>query len=293
MNQNEILQELNIRNEILMELNTRLCEVFRAIASGHYDSSCIETLFELTQDTIYPRYITELAENFGLMLMQVEAREMQAQKLIQELEQTRLEFQRYTHQLEQRIAEKTDDLKRANEELLYLSLIDGLTGIANRRHFDQYLDSEWKRLARQRAPLSLILIDIDHFKNYNDSLGHIQGDECLIRVAATIKACAQRTTDLVARYGGEEFAVILPDTDLTGARHCAETMRQAVADLAIPHPASTTCSFVTISLGVARIYPQHEIPDTSLIALSDQSLYQAKTQGRNRVVVHSSSNTER
>lgn len=274
-----------------LALNERLCELVYNIASGNYDDSSVDALYELTRASVYPRQITQLAESFGLMLVRLQARELHAQTLIRDLERARTALQEYTHHLEQRVEEKTNDLRIANEELTRLSLMDGLTGIANRRHFDRYLESEWNRSIRKHAPLSLILIDVDHFKRYNDALGHLQGDESLCLLARTICGCTRRSSDLVARYGGEEFAAILPETDITGAVYCAETMREAVENLGVSHPDSTTGPVMTISLGVARAYPVRQESAATLIARADHCLYQAKSGGRNRVVAHAGMNT--
>lgn len=280
-----------IDTDHFLVLSERLSELMRDIALGNYDDSRVDALYEMTRETVYPRQITELAESFGLMLVQLKARELHAQTLIRDLERARTALEEYTNQLEQRVAEKTNDLKNANEELMRLSLLDGLTGIANRRHFDRYLETEWSRAMRRSTPVSLILIDVDHFKRYNDSLGHPCGDDCLNRLARAIASCARRTSDLVARYGGEEFAVILPETDIAGAIRCAEAMRQAVENLGLPHPDSPTGAVVTISLGVARLQPLRESTPATLIALSDACLYRAKSQGRNRWVAAPQNNT--
>jgi len=271
----------------LLALSERLSELMRDIALGNYDDARVDALYDMTRETVYPRQITELAESFGLMLVQLKARELHAQSLIRDLERARTALEEYTNQLEHRVAEKTVDLKLANEELMRLSLLDGLTGIANRRHFDRYLDTEWRRALRRPSPLALILVDVDHFKQYNDSLGHPCGDACLNRLAQAIGTGARRAADLVARYGGEEFAAILPETDIAGAIRCAETMRQAVENLAMPHPDSPTGPVVTISLGVAQTCPTRDDTPATLIALSDTCLYQAKSQGRNRYVAMS------
>jgi diguanylate cyclase (GGDEF)-like protein len=166
--------------------------------------------------------------------------------------------------------------------------IDGLTQIANRRRFDEYLKQEWARHARIQQPLSLLLCDVDHFKLYNDSLGHQAGDECLKRVA-TLLGTARRTSDLVARYGGEEFALVLPHTDLAGALLVAERVRSAVAAANLPHASSPVCDRVTLSIGVASTVPlaKYPIMDASLLVEeADRNLYLAKRGGRNRVGHH-------
>lgn len=175
-------------------------------------------------------------------------------------------------------------LEEANEKLSRLASIDDLTQLANRRVFLERLKQEWKQRAREKSDLSLVLIDIDHFKIYNDTYGHLQGDLCLSRVASTIQQCLKRPLDLVARYGGEEFAALLPQTTLVGAVHVAQRIRQTVKNLAILHRNSSIVPQVTVSLGVASIVPDAQSIDADLLfQAADRALYQAKTQGRNRV----------
>ena len=184
------------------------------------------------------------------------------------------------------LGERTRELQEANRQLTQISTQDGLTGIPNRRHFDSHLHEEWRRAMREQQSLSIILIDVDHFKKYNDTYGHQQGDRCLIAIAATIHQCMQRPMDLAARYGGEEFAAILPNTGATGAMYIAEKIRLAVQDLNIEHAAVD--GHVTISLGVASMIPttaRQDCPTSELIKIADQALYQAKNQGRNRSVL--------
>ncbi|WP_028576390.1 sensor domain-containing diguanylate cyclase [Desulfomicrobium escambiense] len=188
--------------------------------------------------------------------------------------------------LVQTISDRTVELQRANEQLTQLSLNDALTGIANRRMFDVYLKQEWRRAMREQAPLSIMLADVDHFKNYNDTYGHQQGDMCLIGVAAVMQLHMQRPADLLARYGGEEFAVILPGTDAEGAGHIAGVLAQAVRDLRIEHSGSDAAPCVTLSIGVVTTIPSPEEGDGSmdiLLEQADQALYQAKNSGRNKV----------
>jgi two-component system, cell cycle response regulator len=177
------------------------------------------------------------------------------------------------------------ELQEANEKLKLIANIDGLTQIANRRRFDAYLASEWQRHLREKQPLALILIDIDYFKRYNDHYGHQAGDDCLIEVAQTIVKIPQRSSDLVCRYGGEEFAVILPHTDSLGGFTVAEEIRQAIATVKIPHLKSEISDYITLSLGVASIIPTIELKPEDLIAQTDQALYEAKNQGRNRAIL--------
>ncbi len=187
-------------------------------------------------------------------------------------------------QREKELLEVTRQLAEANRKLQLLSNQDGLTGIANRRQFDDYLDIEWGRAVRDQHWLGLILLDIDAFKPYNDHYGHPEGDACLIKVAQILQAAVKRSGDLVARYGGEEFAVILPNTDLLGAATVAERMRRDVESLRIEHKYSPITECLTISLGVAATRPQPSSHPSSLIRAADQALYQAKRTGGNRVV---------
>ena len=176
------------------------------------------------------------------------------------------------------------ELKRVNEALRLTSILDGLTRISNRRHFDECMELEWVRHAREKASLSLILCDIDYFKLFNDTYGHQAGDVCLVRIAETLVSCVSRSGDLVARYGGEEFVVILPGTDIAGAQHIAEAMRQAVDALRIPHKGSEIAENVTLSLGVASVFPRGRASSEGLIRMADRALYAAKGDGRNRCV---------
>ncbi|WP_300671425.1 diguanylate cyclase [Desulfoluna sp.] len=176
------------------------------------------------------------------------------------------------------------ELKRVNDELRLVSIRDGLTRIANRRHFDDCMDMEWKRHVREKAPLSFIICDIDHFKNYNDTYGHQAGDQCLVKVAEALASCVHRPGDLVARYGGEEFAVILSCTHLSGARHLAEKMRRRVEALVISTGKDEETACVTISLGLVSMHPDRKSSAEELIRRADGALYEAKGSGRNRCV---------
>ncbi len=174
-------------------------------------------------------------------------------------------------------------LELANQALQRLATSDGLTQIANRRRFDEYLDQEWRRMVREKAPLSLILCDVDFFKTYNDTYGHQAGDKCLQQVAKALSLCVSRPADLVARYGGEEFAVILPNTNAEGAVQIAEKVRFKIKALEIAHANSQVSTCLTLSLGVASIVPSHESSPAMLISAADQALYQAKAEGRDAV----------
>jgi len=176
-------------------------------------------------------------------------------------------------------------LEAANQALLELASLDGLTAVANRRYFDHYLNTQWLTLAQEQLPLSLILCDIDFFKLFNDQYGHPTGDVCLQKVAAVLSQKAQKNRDLVARYGGEEFAVIMPETNAYGAVHVAAAMQAGVRELQIVHPQSVVSDYVTLSIGVATTTPSFESPATNLIVAADKALYQAKGEGRNQIIL--------
>ena len=176
-------------------------------------------------------------------------------------------------------------LRDANDTLRRLSNSDGLTGIANRRRFDRGMRSEWRRAYRHHSELSLLLLDIDDFKAYNDGYGHLAGDDCLKRIAAALSTAITRPDALVARYGGEEFAVLLPRTDAAKALRCADQLQEALAALALPHRFSRASEHITASIGVATLRPGIRIKPSDFIRCADRALYVAKAEGRNRVVL--------
>jgi len=176
------------------------------------------------------------------------------------------------------------ELKVKSDMLEQLASIDGLTNLFNRRRLDEILGNEWSRSQRSQTPLSLVMIDIDYFKRFNDTYGHAMGDHCLKEVAWTLKDVLRRPGDIIARYGGEEFAVLLPATDNEGAVLMANRMREEVAALKLPHSASEISEFVTVSMGVATILVDSGMANSEdLLKAADQALYQSKKNGRNRV----------
>jgi len=181
------------------------------------------------------------------------------------------------------LEESRAKLAEANRTLQRLSSLDGLTGIANRRSFDETLQKEWNRAMRNEKYIGLIMLDIDFFKLYNDHYGHQGGDDCLKKVAKGLDSAIHRETDFLARYGGEEFSAILPDTDLNGSAKVAEEMRQAIKALRLEHAKSKVTDIVSISIGVAAVIPQKGTDPDILIAAADQALYKAKEDGRDRV----------
>ena len=238
---------------------TKLTEATRAIIGGN---------FQARADVSGNNEVTELARAFNLMgehlLM-----------LIGELGE-------HNVRLEERVRDRTAELEAANRKLAALSTTDGLTCLANRRHLDDMLESEWRRAIRHGQPIALIMVDVDHFKSFNDLYGHQEGDECLRRIAEVLADHTQRSGELAARYGGEEFTIILPGADSEQASGFAEEVRRAVADLVLPHRSSRS-GIVTISLGVASTIPDGSKAVSCLVAEADRALYQAKAAGRNRV----------
>ena len=185
--------------------------------------------------------------------------------------------------LEVLVTQRTHQLSEANAQLAQLSVTDPLTGLANRRALEAHADGEWRRLARAGGSLAFVMLDVDHFKAYNDALGHIEGDECLRRVAAALRRLAKRPGDLVARYGGEEFACLLVGLEREQAQPHAERLRAAIEELALPHPDSGVSRFVTVSLGVSWAEPAPTDDWRGALAAADAALYRAKQNGRNRV----------
>jgi diguanylate cyclase (GGDEF)-like protein len=180
------------------------------------------------------------------------------------------------------VRERTEQLEEANRKLAMLSYVDAITEVSNRRSFDEALAMEWRRSARTRSHLSLLMVDIDGFKPFNDALGHQAGDRCLRSVAAIISDCVRRAGDTVARYGGEEFVVLLSDTESPGAEILAERIRSAVEDRNIAHP-SAPAGRLTVSVGVATMTGKESLEPSALVRLADAALYQAKRDGRNVV----------
>jgi len=191
--------------------------------------------------------------------------------------------------VKRQVIEHGIELQRVNVELNKIARHDALTGIANRRHFDERLRQEFLRAMRGKEPLSLLMIDVDHFKQYNDKNGHQAGDACLMKVAQAIVANLRRPADLVARYGGEEFVVVLPGTNPTGAHERAEAIRKKIEEMKVERPDTHENTSVTVSVGVAVTYPaQAGSTPTKLIAAADEALFGAKRGGRNRVGVAAS-----
>jgi diguanylate cyclase (GGDEF)-like protein len=199
------------------------------------------------------------------------------QELNRQLQQQNQQLQQQAIELQQ----AKQELEAANQKLHYIANTDSLTQVANRRRFDDYLEFIWRSMAREKAPLSFILCDIDYFKCYNDFYGHQAGDICLSSVARSIQQAVKRPQDLLARYGGEEFAIVLPHTEVKGAVSVARSIQQKIADLQLPHAASKISDRITISLGICCHIPDLSYEFKMLIGAADRALYQAKKNGRN------------
>lgn len=241
----------------------------KVVADLRDRGSCedLETVYRRKDGTLFHGlFCGRIVEMSGEPHMVSFTRDITERKLVEE------QIRELVRQLE---LEKGDAMKDART--------DSLTGIQNRRSFDDALHDEYQRFTRGKAPLSLILLDVDYFKNFNDAYGHVVGDECLQRIAGAMRHFARRTQDRVARYGGEEFAVILPETDAEGAGTVAESLRLGIEALSIPHSRSCIADHVTVSLGVATALPEDNVHETDLVTLADQALYRAKELGRNRV----------
>ena len=196
-----------------------------------------------------------------------------------------LELNLIQEELEEKVKERTHELQLANEKLYEMSLIDGLTGVANRRYFDEFYDKEWHRALREQETLSIIMIDVDHFKLYNDAYGHQVGDDCLRIIGEALKDSLRRDTDLVARYGGEEFVVVLPNTDFKGAFDIAESIRSRIENLKMKHSMFADRENVTVSLGVIVDVPAMYSNKKDFLKAADNALYEAKRRGRNCIVM--------
>ena len=183
------------------------------------------------------------------------------------------------------LVRKEQELAAANAKLALLSTTDGVTGIGNRRRFDERLATEWMRCGRHQLPLAVILIDIDHFKLYNDHYGHLAGDECLRRVAQLLQGTIRRADEVAARYGGEEFVLLLPDVPLPEAVTVAERCMASLREAALAHPRSPTAPYITASMGIASLVPRPGTSSDTLVHAADAALYRAKYGGRNRFEV--------
>jgi diguanylate cyclase (GGDEF)-like protein len=243
-----------------------------------YDINDYKLKVELTRQRLITMVIASLRSYRDILT--IKHQKVELTQALTALQQVKDQLKAHSLNLEIEVSKRTAALEQANQELHRLAMLDGLTRVANRRHFDEYLYQQWTLLTRLQQPLALILVDVDEFKRYNDHYGHLTGDECLKQMAQTISNTLMRPSDLVARYGGEEFAIVLPFTTLDGAKQVAKTIKTAVSKLGLPHAKSTVSDRLTLSLGVSCIVPQSELSVEILISTADKALYQAKEKGR-------------
>jgi diguanylate cyclase (GGDEF)-like protein len=256
--------------------------VANVLHTGHLISLGL-LIFILTQAFLISIRFSKAYTTIELQRTKLERTNTAYQAEIESRKSAEQEVLQHKDNLEELVEDRTAELQIANKRLEELSRVDGLTGIANRRRLDEELDREWKRMLREKRPLSVVLCDIDHFKLYNDTYGHGGGDECLIRVANAIKDSVNRPGDLTARYGGEDFCLVLPETSGMGALQIAELVRKNVYELHMEHKSSPMAEVVTLSLGVATLIPDIGSHPSVLLEAADRALYQAKGNGRNRV----------
>lgn len=250
---------------------------FRFRVAASYDGRSWREAAEPLRVTVRPHYY-QTPWFFGLVVLGVLAGAGMLVRLRTH------QLRRLNERMRRLVEEKTKELHQANAHLSRLSFQDALTGLANRRRFDEVLDEEWRRAHRHRTPLALLMADVDAFKAYNDTLGHPEGDRCLATVGALLLHAVGRAGDLAARYGGEEFAILVPNAGQESARSFAEALRLGCELLEVPHPLSPVGPVVTLSLGVASMVPVDGLSKEDLLAAADGALYQAKQAGRNRVV---------
>jgi diguanylate cyclase (GGDEF)-like protein len=277
-----------------------------------YDINDYKTKTELTQQKLFSALVTairsyrdivtiedarheiavlnEKLQDFNRTLeetVRIRTQELEAKNCELELEiQARLKAQEELQKINKALDLANKELDRANHQLISAANQDGLTQIANRRRFDEYFDQTWRQALRDRKILTLLLCDIDYFKLFNDTYGHVEGDRCLQRVAETLETVIERPMDLAARYGGEEFALILPNTNLQGGWIIAEKLLAAIEQLGIFHSSSPVSDRITLSIGIAGLLPTAKITAQTLLSATDIALYEAKKTGRARIVVN-------
>lgn len=253
----------------------------------NYDINDYQLKVELTRQRLLTTVISALRSFRDIVT--IEQQRLELAETLDRLQLMQRKLQDYSYNLEIKVSQRTAELERANRELRLLANLDGLTQVANRRCFDDYLEQQWQRLSVQRQPLSLLIADVDYFKCYNDYYGHQSGDECLKQLAKTLKILAARPQDLVARYGGEEFVILLPNTPLEGAHRVAKTIIETIQQQQLPHQTSEVSDSVTVSIGLSWLIPDRETSLKSLIEMADLALYQAKQSGRNRYCAYAGS----
>jgi diguanylate cyclase (GGDEF)-like protein len=251
----------------------------------NYDINDYQLKVELTRQRLLTTVISALRSFRDIVTIEQQRQDLAI--ALDRLQVMQQQLQNYSYNLEIKVSQRTAELERANQELHRLAHLDGLTGVANRRCFDDYLQQQWQHLEEQVQPISLLIVDVDYFKAYNDCYGHQAGDDCLQRIAALLRDLAARPQDLVARYGGEEFVILLPNTPIAGACKVAETILNTIRDRQLPHAMSGISASVTVSIGLSWLVPQSETSLKSLIEMADRALYQSKQSGRDRYCTYS------
>lgn len=291
---------LQLVQYIREELNNRQVRI--VLRTGHpgeapeesvilnYDINDYKLKVELTRQRLLTTVITALRSYRDIVTIEQQRQELT--QTLEHLEQIQEQLKEHTYNLELKVAERTAALEKGNRELRYLANLDGLTQVANRRCFDAALQQQWVELSVAQEPLSLLLVDVDHFKPYNDVYGHLAGDDCLRQVAQALQQSVKRPTDLVARYGGEEFVILLPRTPGVGAERVATIILREILNLEIPHSQSAVGDRVTVSIGISSIVPQPDISTETLIATADKALYHVKQTGRNYYYLYGSSTSQ-
>ncbi len=249
----------------------------------NYDINDYKLKVELTRQNLLTTLLASLRAYRDIAI--IKQQKIKLDQTLANLKEVQMQLKEYAYSLEKKIADRTSALEAANRQLHRLAQMDGLTQVANRRGFDEYWLQQWTILQQERQPISLILLDVDYFKNYNDHYGHLAGDECLRQVAQGISQLLMRSQDLLARYGGEEFVVVLPHASIEGAQKVAETIMNAIYDLNLPHVKSLVSDRITVSIGIACVVPNVNIAMEMPISLADKALYKAKQEGRNRIVL--------
>jgi diguanylate cyclase (GGDEF)-like protein len=249
----------------------------------NYDINDYKLKVELTRQSLLTTLLASLRAYRDIII--IEHQKIKLAQALEKLQESQIQLEEYAFTLEKKIAERTSALEIANLQLYRLATMDGLTQVANRRYFDEYWLQQWTLLQEEKQPLSLIIMDVDYFKNYNDHYGHLAGDECLRQVAQGMSKSLMRPQDLAARYGGEEFVLVLPHTPIEGAKKVAEGITSIIYNLNLAHAESQVSDRITLSIGVACVVPNADLTWEVPISLADKALYQAKQEGRNRIIL--------
>jgi diguanylate cyclase (GGDEF)-like protein len=250
----------------------------------NYDINDYKLKVELTRQRLITSAISALRSFRDIAT--IEQQRLDLDVALEHLKEAKDTLQAYSYTLEIEVSKRTAELEQSNRELQRLAMLDGLTMIPNRRHFDTYLEEQWTLLSQLQQPLSLIVLDVDCFKLYNDHYGHLAGDDCLKQVAQAISRALQRPTDIVARFGGEEFVAVLPLTTIQGAERVAQSIAQEIDRLQLSHAYSLVGNRITLSQGISSMIPSAQFSLNTLIATADLALYKAKQNGRNQSFVY-------